>query len=55
MLARQIEAAADELAAVVPLGYRYEEMLVNRRFGIRNVRPAADDLFDNIYDWICKR
>lgn len=55
MLARQIEAAADELAAIVPLGYRYEEMLVNRRFGIRNVRPVADDLFDNIYDWICER
>lgn len=55
MLARQIEAAADELAAVVPLGYRYEEMLVNRRFGIRNVRPVADDLFYNIYDWICER
>lgn len=54
ILARQITAAANEVAAVVPLGYRYEEMLVNRRFGIRNVQPVADDLFYNIYDWICE-
>ena len=47
--------AAKQEAAVVPVGYRCDAVLLNRKFGIRNVKPTADDVFDNIYDWVYDR
>ena len=55
LIARQIVTAAKQEAAVVPVGYRCDAVLLNRKFGIRNVKPTADDVFDNIYDWVYDR
>ena len=51
LIARQIAEKVLGEAAIVPIGYRYTEMLLNRMFGVSNVAPVAGDLFYNVYDW----
>ena len=55
LIARQIAEKVLGEAAIVPIGYRYTEMLLNRKFGVSNVAPVAGDLFYNVYDWTRRR
>lgn len=55
VIARQIAERVLSDAAIVPVGYRYAEMLLNRKFGISNVTPTVGNLFYNVYDWARSR
>ena len=55
MIARQLAEKVGSEAAIVPVGYRCAEVLLNRKFGISNVTVTDGDIFYNIYDWLQSR
>lgn len=52
LIAKQIGERIAVSERIVPIGYRRDEVLLNRKFRIANVRMTADDIFFNVYDWV---
>ena len=51
LIAKQIGERIAVSGRIVPIGYRRDEVLLNRKFRISNVKMTADDIFYNVYDW----
>lgn len=52
LIAKQIGERIAVSERIVPIGYRRDEVLLNRKFRIAGVKMTADDIFYNVYDWV---
>ncbi len=48
----EIDRTLAQHAVLLPLGYKREQVLINRKFNLSGVKISQTDLFWNVFDWV---